>query len=50
MMQKIKLIIARVVSAKYTKTAGSAMEACHHALHRKVLLTTDQPTDKKAYA
>jgi hypothetical protein len=31
---------------KYTKTAGSAMEACHHVQNRNVLLLTGQPTDQ----
>lgn len=46
MAQQIKLIITTVANEKHTKTSGSAMEACHHVQNRKVLLLTDQPTDK----
>lgn len=47
LMWQIKVIIARIFVEKSTKTAGSAMEACHQIHNRMALLPTGQPTDKE---
>jgi hypothetical protein len=39
-------ILQDQITIGFTKTAGSAMEACHHFHNRMVLQSIDQPTDE----
>jgi hypothetical protein len=39
-------ILQDQITIGFTKTAGSAKEACHHFHNRMALQSTDQPTDE----